>query len=276
MLRSIRFRLLRIHKIDGAGATAQNEFTEGDPGAGVPATVVTDDWMNMVQRELVAILAAAEPPMTPTKGDDDQLLEALREKGIIRKLKYGDTELSLPSAGGAAKLKHLTAGLKFLLESGAADALANLQLREPGVGRGWDIAAGAATKVLQFAFEAATGGGSNAKITFDDLGNINSIGNAAKSNNGYVRLMNGMILQWGRVTTTINPGDAQGTVTFPLAFPTNCYFALACPRNNSGSTTQGCWAEVKSFTASQLTFMVQYAGSGSNQMEGLYWLALGE
>jgi hypothetical protein len=91
-----------------------------------------------------------------------------------------------------------------------------------------------------------------------------------------VRLLNGMIMQWGRVTTTINPGDVQSVINFPLAFPTACYWASATPRNSSGSTTQGCWAEVRSFTQSQLTLFAQYSGAGANSMEGLYWMALGE
>jgi hypothetical protein len=165
-----------VYKIDSAGATGANEFTNGNPGTGVAATVVDATWMNMVQRELVALVEAVG--LTPTKGDDDQVLEALRDLGLVRKMKFGDTELSLPTSGGAAKLKHLTGGAQFRIESGAADALANLMLYEPGVGRGWQIAAGAATKFLQLAFEASTGAGANAKFTFDNLGNLDSIGNA--------------------------------------------------------------------------------------------------
>lgn len=48
-----------MHKIDGAGAAPGGQFTEGSPTAGVPATVVTDDWLNAVQGELVALVEGA-------------------------------------------------------------------------------------------------------------------------------------------------------------------------------------------------------------------------
>ena len=45
-----------MHRIDGAGATADNKFTEGDAATGVAATVVTDDWLNSVQEEIVTVI----------------------------------------------------------------------------------------------------------------------------------------------------------------------------------------------------------------------------
>jgi hypothetical protein len=40
-------------------ATEDNRFTEGNPAAGVPATVVTDDWLNGVQEEIMAVIETA-------------------------------------------------------------------------------------------------------------------------------------------------------------------------------------------------------------------------
>lgn len=45
-----------MQKIDGPGATVENEFTEGNPSTGTPATVVLAKWLNSVQRELVALV----------------------------------------------------------------------------------------------------------------------------------------------------------------------------------------------------------------------------
>ena len=48
-----------MHRIDGPGALPGGSFTEGDPTLGTPSTIVTDDWANAVQDELVnAILGA--------------------------------------------------------------------------------------------------------------------------------------------------------------------------------------------------------------------------
>lgn len=51
-------------------------FTGGDPVGGVPATVVTADFMNMIQEELISILTAAS--ITPSKTAINQLLTALQ------------------------------------------------------------------------------------------------------------------------------------------------------------------------------------------------------
>ncbi|CAI8805070.1 putative Tail fiber protein [Pseudomonas sp. IT-P74] len=65
-----------MHRIDGPGATGTNKFTDGDPVGGVQATVVTDDWLNDVQEELMSILTAAA--ITPVKGTQNQILTAIR------------------------------------------------------------------------------------------------------------------------------------------------------------------------------------------------------
>jgi hypothetical protein len=72
-----------MHRIDGPGAAPGNLFTEGNPGSGVPATTVTDDWMNAVQEELVHVLALAS--LTPNKPDNTQLGDALEI--LIRRAK---------------------------------------------------------------------------------------------------------------------------------------------------------------------------------------------
>ncbi|WP_055135552.1 hypothetical protein [Pseudomonas corrugata] len=67
-----------MHRIDGPGATVDNKFTEGDPVSAVPATVVTDDWLNAVQEEVVAVIASAG--LTLNKANNAQLLAAITQK----------------------------------------------------------------------------------------------------------------------------------------------------------------------------------------------------
>lgn len=69
-----------MHRIDGAGATVDHTFTEGDPIGGVQATVVTAPWLNDIQEELMSILGAGG--VAPVKGTQDQVLKALT--GLIR------------------------------------------------------------------------------------------------------------------------------------------------------------------------------------------------
>jgi len=65
-----------MHRIDGPGATVDNKFTDGDPLSGIQATVVTDDWANDVQEELMSLLSAAS--IAPVKGTQNQVLAAVR------------------------------------------------------------------------------------------------------------------------------------------------------------------------------------------------------
>jgi len=69
-----------MHKIDSNGATIDNEFTEGSVVSSIPATVVSANWMNAVQRELVNVIESAGLTLAPDGDTDpaDQLLEAIQ------------------------------------------------------------------------------------------------------------------------------------------------------------------------------------------------------
>lgn len=89
-----------MHRIDGPGATVDNRFTDGDPVGGIQATVVTDDWANDVQEELMSLLTAAG--ISPVKGTQNQVLSALRalSTGVIGTLR--NVKMALPAAAASA------------------------------------------------------------------------------------------------------------------------------------------------------------------------------
>jgi len=64
-----------MHRIDGPGATEDNRFTDGNPASGIPPTIVTDDWANAVQEEIVAVITAAG--LTLNKAYNGQLKDAI-------------------------------------------------------------------------------------------------------------------------------------------------------------------------------------------------------
>jgi hypothetical protein len=64
-----------MHRIDHPTATNDNKFTEGSPGI-TPATVVTDDWLNDVQENIIAVIEGAG--LALTKGRAADLLDAIR------------------------------------------------------------------------------------------------------------------------------------------------------------------------------------------------------
>lgn len=62
-----------------AAAGTQGFFTNGNPASGVAATIVDADWLNMIQQELVNIVAAAG--ITPSKTTYNQVLSAIKRIG---------------------------------------------------------------------------------------------------------------------------------------------------------------------------------------------------
>lgn len=116
-----------MHRIDGPGATAENRFTDGDPVAGTPATVVTDDFMNDVQEELISILAAAG--VTPVKGTQNQLLQSiykLAQNQVAQAFTTAGTGTALtltPSPAISAYAANQRFSVKFHVDSGANPTL---------------------------------------------------------------------------------------------------------------------------------------------------------
>ena len=67
-----------MFRIDSEGATIDNKFTEGDPGLGVPATVVSADWLNdTVQEELCTFVELMDIALS--KVDNTQFQQAMLE-----------------------------------------------------------------------------------------------------------------------------------------------------------------------------------------------------
>lgn len=75
-----------------AATVAPGYFTEGNPGAGVPATVVTADWLNAIQEELIGLIVTVGG-LAPDKASTTQLVTALGHVRAIRS-----------AAGGAGAL----------------------------------------------------------------------------------------------------------------------------------------------------------------------------
>lgn len=88
-----------MHRIDHSTAAPGGLFTIGDPIGGTPATVVTDDWLNSVQEEIVAVID--EAGIALDKPDNSQLLAAIESLIATRANAFqtGDVILTMrPSA----------------------------------------------------------------------------------------------------------------------------------------------------------------------------------
>jgi|LGOV01.1.fsa_nt_gb hypothetical protein len=102
-----------MHRIDGAGATAGELFTEGDPAGGVPATTVTDGWLNAVQEEIAAVIENNE---ALDKADNGQLLAAIQAIATVAFASVAETfagalsDKALTPAGFAGNISTAAAG----------------------------------------------------------------------------------------------------------------------------------------------------------------------
>jgi hypothetical protein len=65
-----------MFKIDSSNSTNDNEFQDGIPSIGQQGTTVSAEWLNAVQRELIAVLEAAG--VTPNKANNAQVLQSIR------------------------------------------------------------------------------------------------------------------------------------------------------------------------------------------------------
>jgi phage-related tail fiber protein len=67
-----------MQKIGSSTSTANGagEYTEGSPGSGVDATLITAAWLNTIQRELVNLIQGASLTLNPA--DDSQVFKAVQ------------------------------------------------------------------------------------------------------------------------------------------------------------------------------------------------------
>ena len=195
-----------MHRIDGPGATAQNRFTDGDPVAGTPATMVTDDFMNDVQEEIMSVLS--DRGIAPVKGVQNQLLTAI--KALVANIAQA-TEL----IRGAAKI-----ATQALTNAGTDDTTIVTPKKlsvwfSTVVGQATELVSGFAKIATQT--QTNTGTDDATIVTPKKLrfGFAMSFGA-----NGYVTFptwLGGLVFQYGFVPA----GNAtSGTVTYPIAFPT--------------------------------------------------------
>ena len=89
----------------------------------------------------------------------------------------------------------------------------------------------------------------------------------SKTENGYTKLPNGLIFQWGTVTGILT--NATSTVTLPIAFPTAILnLSGTMKRNAAGYNDAGIWVYPNGLT--------QILVSNENSVTSdAYWFAIG-
>lgn len=102
---------------------------------------------------------------------------------------------------------------------------------------------------------------------------------AQKADNGYLKLPNGLILQWGKVASGW-PGEGPYTVTFPIAFPNKCLNTQITMWSDGrkGSVNLDITIPVGAIRSASFDALfngIGFPGSTAMDLKGLYWFAIG-
>ena len=102
---------------------------------------------------------------------------------------------------------------------------------------------------------------------------------AQKADNGYLKLPNGLILQWGKVTSGW-PGEGPYTVTFPVAFPNKCLNTQVTVWSDGrkGSVNLDITIPVGTIRPASFDALfngIGFQGSTAADLKGFYWFAIG-
>lgn len=228
-----------MHRIDSPGAV-DGRFQNGNPAVGQQATQLTADWFNDMQENMAFAIEAAGIALE--KGDPEQLRDA------IIALVAG----AVGTGGGAVPTTRLVNSTGLL--SGGGPLAADLTL---------DVPKASAVEILAGTIDTKA-------ITPLGLATASA---STLSNNGYIKLPGGLILQWGGLTGSYAEGSVA--VTFPIAFPNACFRAFPVAVNQTATPDHDVFIQRVAQTTSGATFFFNYDGGGTNAINGLDYFAIG-
>lgn len=95
------------------------------------------------------------------------------------------------------------------------------------------------------------------QLTWDGKTILNDMAHSTTAN-GYVKLTNGLIIQWGR-GNSVN-GETSVETQFPITFPTACLRVVASPFCSNANASVDGWVQVMSYDTSKFKYFGQYNG----------------
>ena len=273
-----------MHKIDGANHLS-NTFQQGNPTTGAKGTQVTAAWLNAVQSELIAVLAAAS--IVPSKTQNAQLLAALGN--LYAAKTHAHTIANVTGLQGALDAKtdtghtHVPANITGLTEA-VQDVVGGVFREAGGVDVSYDDAANKVdlslnAEYVQDLVGAMLSGNSETSVTLtynDATGKIDIALQAHNhtaaqigitSGDRWFKLISGHMVQWG--IFDMGGGALEQTVSIPEPFDSSPFIFLSNLENSSGEDNL---AKVKTRTNS--SFVIQ--STGGNTYTGYFWLAVGK
>ena len=291
-------------------------FTGGNPSTGIAPTIVDPHFLNMVQEEIMSVLAAAS--ITPDKADYTQLLQAI---AAIANGSYGTASTT---SAGIVQLATLTEMLAGTVANRAATPDIIARAVQNGAFHFAEAAgtANALTAALTPAPSALVAGMTIViKAAADNTGaatlNLNGIGAAAIKANGGDLLAGNLVAgrvyamswdgtAWQMVSPVSTPtglvllepagyviwpnglierwfqdrtfrtSEGNYTFSFATAFPNACIGVQATTVNGIASLTRNAIWQINSYNASGVTLFLQDPGSGGGGNGGFDLRAIGK
>lgn len=158
--------------------------------------------------------------------------------------------------------------------SDKASARANLGV-QPALGWTPVRQGGGAGQDESNVFLGGASGKLKAQLASTDLGIIWTDVDAGKSlaTSGYQKLPSGLIIQWGKYTGA----TADASLTFPVAFPTDCYAVTATPTNTTRTAANNLVAlSTASISTTGFNFLRRWSMSGiATDTTDFTWIAIG-
>jgi hypothetical protein len=279
--------------------------TAGSPG-GLPPTVFPAYAWNMVQEELMAILAAAS--ITPTKNNWGQVIAAIQAlittaQGNFSEFKLvndANYEIGASDWGGYVALSAPTANRTFTVDNGSGVAVVRItnlaggaqtltvQIK-PGSSA---VFFGQPTSILGGVISFTMNGGDEVEMVWNGsnwhvrlfsnpLAVLTSLtfgsANGVLKLPNFQNLSNPIIIQWGTGTLpNSGAGQASVAITFNQAFPNLIGFAGGTCHGTTGTGTWVPSLGALSPTLTGATFKGDLLGAGSfNSTVPFYWFAIG-
>jgi hypothetical protein len=104
----------------------------------------------------------------------------------------------------------------------------------------------------------------------DHVNNVLSILGMKRAKNGYLKLSNGMILQWGSGTASTT--WASNVINLPISF-SNLNFSVVCSYDTAGSAAATAYSQAAIIDSSKIRVVVR--ASSSLFAEPYFWFAMG-
>lgn len=267
----------------------QKWFTEGD--SQTPPSYPGADWFNIVQAELLNVLK--EAGIEPNKAELNQLSKSIKAIIDANKIEIHDASLTekgivnLSSAVDSASETESATPLAVKIVNGLLQSIsAKIHCHEAET----RVTSGDRQKYIFVRNDGVTGGvgaDGNIKWSFDSTGAlnvgsihannvskldefvINMFSSASNENAGFLKMPNGLIIQWGRVLYANGVGVSGEDKSFYTAFPRVC-LSIVSSDEGSGTNSTSCWPlSTTQFRCWGRTHQGSYAQTG------IFYMAIG-